>query len=250
MGGGFKDHFSGHATAYASARPDYPRELFRWLGGKAPARNRAWDCATGNGQAAVALADYFKAVIATDASARQIANAVPRDRIEYRVARAEAPGLKAGSADLVTVAQAAHWLDRERFYASARHVLRRGGLLAIWGYDLLQVDKALDAVLGSFYRDTVGAYWPPERRLVDEHYAGLKFPFDEIPPPRLAMMVRTWTLEQLLAYLRTWSAVQRYRQARGTDPVALVAPGLAEAWGGEHQREVRWPLFLRAGYTD
>ena len=249
MNEGFKDHFSGHAPAYASARPDYPRELFRWLAGKAPARKRAWDCATGNGQAAVALADYFEAVIATDASTRQIANAFPADRIEYRVARAEAPGLEADSIDLVTVAQAAHWLDRGRFYASARHVLRRGGLLAIWGYGLLRIAPALDAVLDGFYRDTVGAYWPPERRLIDERYAGLDLPFDEILPPRFAM-VRTWTLEKLLAYLRTWSAVQRYRQAQGTDPVAGVAPGLAEAWEGENQREVRWPLFLRAGYRD
>ena len=215
----------------------------------APARNRAWDCATGNGQAAAALADYFAAVIATDASARQIANAFPRDRIAYRIARAEDPGLEPGSADLVTVAQAAHWLELRRFYSAARRILRRGGFIALWGYGLLRIDPALDAVLDTFYRETVGGYWPPERRLIDDHYAGLEFPFDEVPPPRFAM-ARSWTLEQLLAYIRTWSAVQHYRQARGTDPVARIAPGLAEAWGSENQREVRWPLFLRAGYRD
>lgn len=249
MGTGFKDHFSGHASAYAAARPDYPPELFAWLAGKAPARNRAWDCATGSGQAAVELANHFAEVIATDASAEQIANAVPRPGIEYHVAPAEAPGLAARSIDLVTVAQAAHWFDRPRFYAAAREVLRDGGLVALWGYGLFEIDPGLDSLVGRFYRETVGPYWPPERRLIDERYVTLDFPFAEITPPEFAMR-RTWTRERVLAYLRTWSAVQRYRKSSGDDPVRLIEPEFTALWGDRAEREVCWPLYLRMGYRD
>ncbi len=249
MNSDFKDHFSGHATAYAAARPDYPAELFAWLAEKAPARNRAWDCATGNGQAAAALADYFEHVIATDASAEQIANAAPRARVEYRVARAESPEIEANSIDLVTVAQAAHWFDRPRFYAAAREILREDGLIALWSYGLFKLSPALDGLIEHFYSETVGPYWPPERQWIDEHYATLDFPFAEFAPPPFKMS-RHWTVEQVLAYLRTWSAVRRYREARGTDPVSAIQPVLIRLWGDAETREVRWPLYVRAGYRD
>lgn len=249
MTSGFKDHFSGHASAYAAARPDYPGELFAWLAEKAPARDRAWDCATGNGQAAASLADHFKQVIATDASVEQIANAVPRTGIEYRVARAEDPEIETNSIDLVTVGQAAHWFDRPRFYAAARNVLREGGLIALWCYGLFRLSPALDELIGHFYRQTVGSYWPPERRLVDEHYATLDFPFAELAPPEFVMS-RMWTVDQVLAYLRTWSAVQRYRKAHGVDPVSTIQSELTCLWGDIETREVRWPLYVRAGYRD
>ena len=100
----FKDHFSGHASGYARFRPRYPAQLFRHLASLAPGHRRAWDCATGNGQAAVALAMHFERVIATDASAQQIENAVAHERVEYRVAPAESSGLDARSIDAVTVA--------------------------------------------------------------------------------------------------------------------------------------------------
>ncbi len=59
----FKDHFSGHAANYAKFRPNYPRQLFEYLVSIAPGRGRAWDCATGNGQAAVGLSAFFECVI-------------------------------------------------------------------------------------------------------------------------------------------------------------------------------------------
>ena len=249
MNTGFKDHFSGHATAYAAARPGYPDDLFTWLAGKAPARVRAWDCATGNGQAASLLADHFEHVIATDASAEQIANAAPRARIEFRVAPAESPELETHSIDLVTVAQAVHWFDRPRFYGAAREALRQGGLIALWSYGLFTIFPALDELVGYFYSETIGSYWPPERRLVEERYATLEFPFAEIEPPNFVMR-HEWTAEQVLGYLRTWSAVQRYRKARGVDPVSAIQPELIRLWGGIETREVRWPLHMRVGYRD
>jgi SAM-dependent methyltransferase len=120
----FKDHFSRQAADYAKFRPSYPREIFDYVGSIAPSRQLAWDCGTGNGQAAVGLASVFARVIATDASEKQIANAQPHERVEYRVAPAENSGTKSGSVDLIMVAQALHWFDLDRFYAEARRAMK------------------------------------------------------------------------------------------------------------------------------
>src|SRR5438105_4357655 len=136
----FKDHFSNQAADYARFRPRYPREMFEYLGTISPGRKLAWDCATGNGQAAVELAEVFDRVIATDASEKQIANAQPHERVEYRVAPAEESGIESGTIDLVMIAQALHWLDLARFYAEARLVLKPGGVLAASAYNLLHIE--------------------------------------------------------------------------------------------------------------
>ena len=129
-GASFKDHFSKQAADYATFRPRYPQKLFEYLGSIAPSRRLAWDCGTGNGQAAVGLASTFHRVIATDASEKQIANAQQHERIDYRVASAEDSGIQSEMIDLIMVAQALHWFDLDRFYDEARRVLKRDGVLA------------------------------------------------------------------------------------------------------------------------
>ena len=69
------DHFSAHAQNYARFRPTYPTELFAWLASQSPGHRLAWDCGTGNGQAALGLADHFVHVHATDLSPQQLAQA-------------------------------------------------------------------------------------------------------------------------------------------------------------------------------
>lgn len=248
MSRSFPDHFSGVAGAYAEFRPRYPDALFDWLADLAPGRALAWDCATGSGQAAIALAPRFDRVVATDASAEQIAAAVPHPRVEYRVAPAEASGLLAGSADLVTVAQALHWFDRPAFYAEAGRVLSRGGALAAWSYGHPYLDDpGPDAVFQEFYSGTVGSFWPPERALVDAGYREIEFPFPEVEAPAFEMETR-WPLAGLLGYVGTWSATTRFRAARGFDPVPGLARGLAEKWGDPGEpRRIHWPLAVRAG---
>ena len=180
----FKDHFSAHASAYARYRPRYPEALFAYLASLCPAHDLAWDCATGNGQAARSLTEHFARVVATDASADQLAHAAPHEQITYHVAPAAQSPLASHSADLVTVAQALHWLDLDAFYAEVRRVLKPGGVLAVWTYGLLRINPAVDAVIQRLYTDIVGAYWPPERRHVEDGYRALAFPFDAIEPPR------------------------------------------------------------------
>ena len=243
----FKDHFSRDSRGYAEFRPTYPVELFSWLASVSPSGALAWDAGTGNGQAAVALAEHFDRVIATDPSANQLEAATPHPRVEYRVA-AELGGLDDDSADLVTVAQALHWFDRPRFWNEVRRVLRPRGVIAIWCYELQHVTTEVDAVIHRFYHETVGPYWTPDRKLVEEGYRSIDFPFDEFTPPAFSMAAE-WTLEHQAGYLGTWSAVGRYRKEKGVDPVELVLPELERVWG-DVTRRVEWPLSVRAGRTD
>ncbi len=243
----FKDHFSGHAGAYNKYRPSYPPALFRTLAALAPDTLLAWDCGTGNGQAATALAEHFECVAATDASARQIEAAVPHPKVRYSAAPAEASGLSAASVSLICVAQALHWFDFDKFYAEARRVAKPRALLAASSYELCRITPAVDEVVGRFYRDTLDGYWPPERRHVERAYRDIPFPFTQVELPAFDMRVR-WSLEHYLGYMRTWSAVQAYIRKHGKDPVAAIESPLAEAWGNE-DREIVWPLNVLAGWV-
>jgi SAM-dependent methyltransferase len=209
-----------------------------------PANDLAWDCATGNGQAAVGLAAVFDRVIATDASEEQLARAEANARVEYRVASAEQSRLDPQSVDLVTVAQALHWFDLDRFYAEVRRVLKPGGVFAAWAYKLARVEPAIDLVVNRYYSDVVGKYWPAERMLV-EKFEELPFAFQEIGVPQFEMVVE-WTVERLLGYLRTWSATQRFRAAEKRNPLEEIEGELRTAWGNEGRRVI-WPLTMRVG---
>jgi ubiquinone/menaquinone biosynthesis C-methylase UbiE len=243
---GFKDHFSKQASDYAKFRPRYPRKLFKYLGSVAPGRTLVWDCATGNGQAALELAEVFDRVIATDASEKQIANAQPDARVEYRVAPAENSGLESGTVDLIMVAQALHWFDLPRFYDEARRVLKPHGVLAASAYNLLTIAPAIDEVVNRYYFEVVGRFWPPERELV-EKFGQLPFPFPEIVAPAFEMIAQ-WNLAHLIGYLRSWSATQRFIAANDCDPLEIIAGDLGAAWGdAEQTRRVLWPLTLRVG---
>jgi SAM-dependent methyltransferase len=242
----FKDHFSKQAAGYAKFRPRYPQKLFDYLGSIAPSRQLAWDCGTGNGQAAVGLASVFDRVIATDASEKQIANAESHEIIEYRVAPAESSGMESETLDLVMVAQALHWFDLGRFYGEVRRVLKNNGVFAASAYNLLHVEPAIDEVVNRYYYDVVEAFWPAERKLV-EQFAHLPFPFPKIDPPEFEMTAQ-WDLDQLVGYLRTWSSTQRFIAARGNDPLEQIIDELNSAWGTPEQaRKVIWPLVLRIG---
>ena len=243
----FKDHFSGHAQRYAAARPTYPAAMFDWLAQQTAGTRLAWDAGCGNGQAAVALADRFDLVHATDPSANQIRSAAPHTRVRYAVEPAEQCSLAGASADLVTVAQALHWFDLARFHAEVQRVLKPGGVYAAWSYALMRITPAVDALVMDLYEPVLGPYWPPERRHVEQGYRELAFPFAPLPAPPFEMQL-AWTPGEVLAYIETWSALQHCRKATGRDPLAPLAERLLAAWDAPatQARTVRWPLSLRA----
>ncbi len=242
------DHFSAVASQYADFRPRYPVGLFAWLASLPQRHALAWDAGTGNGQAAHELPGYFERVIASDASASQIASAPPHPRIEYRVAAAESSGIASGTVDLVTVAQALHWFELEAFFAEAARVMAPDGIIAVWTYSILHCeDRDIDRVLRQFYVEEAGPWWPANRRLVETGYRTIPFPFSERAAPSFSMIAE-WNLAALLGYIGTWSAVTRLREATGSDPIEKLAAQLKPVWGNPAlPRAISWPLSMRVG---
>jgi len=243
----FEDHFSQRAETYAQYRPHYPPALFAYLAEQTPAHALAWDCATGNGQAALGLADYFDHVIATDASEEQIRRADQHDKITYRVEPAEETSLAPNSIDLVTAAVAVHWFDFDRFYREVRRVLKPGGIIALWTYHRPQINPKMDAVIARLEDDILAGFWPERIRYLQDHYQTLSFPFDEFTLPRFAIQAR-WSLDQMLGFIMSWSAVRRFEEERGFHPVKPIWEEFLAAWGQEDViQAIRWPLYLKVG---
>ena len=242
----FKDYFSVQSTHYRDFRPTYPESMFHFLAEMSPGHSLAWDCATGNGQAARSLVPFFKRIIATDASAQQIQNALPDEKIDYRVSPAEQIGIDDHSVDLITVAQAFHWFNAEKFFLETERVLKPGGVLAIWSYRLHTITPEIDRIVLKYYDEILGSYWPPERKMVDQDYAEIQFPFKSVPIPEGFSMEAQWDFSHLLGYLRTWSAAKLFVQKNQTEALGLILEELAEAWGDTNQkkRTVIWPLNL------
>jgi SAM-dependent methyltransferase len=238
----FKDLFSGHSGSYAEFRPSYPTSLFDYLASQCSRCDTAWDCATGNGQAARSLAAHFSRVIATDASEQQLSNAPSCDSVEYKVAVAEQSGLEDESVDLISVAQALHWFNIERFFAETERVLKPGGVLAVWCYDNCVMDGACDETIKDIFAE-VEPYWQPERDIVESHYAGVAFPFVALEPDEFEICMH-WTAAELLGYMRTWSASQEYMRTKGVDPTSRYVGDLIARWG-LGKRQVRWPITLK-----
>lgn len=243
----FRDHFSEQAKEYARHRPKYPAAMFAYLASLAPTRELAWDCGTGNGQAAMELVEKFQRVIATDASAAQIENAFPHERIEYRVEPSERTTIPAGTVDLVTVGTAAHWFDFDLFYAEVRRVGKANGILAVWTYHFPVIDPAIDRWLEHFYWVTLKGFWPERIHYLEEHYQSLPFPFEEIQPPAFEMEA-TWNLDNLIGFVASWSAVRKLLEAQGEAGLEVQVKELESIWGKETEaKKIRWPLHFRIG---
>lgn len=243
----FADHFSGHAAVYNDFRPTYPAMLFTYLAGNCEQTARALDVATGNGQAAASLTTHFQQVIGCDASAQQLAKAQAKDNLSYVCASAERLPFQAQSFDLICVAQAAHWFAMARFNQQVDTILKPGGYLAIWCYGLFELDKDIDQIIYDYYQHTLAAYWPAERHHVENGYAELAFPYTKHETPHFYIEV-DWDMPQLIGYLRSWSATQRYLRATRQDPLPYIASQLQQAWPEPQQtRLIRWPIHLLLG---
>jgi ubiquinone/menaquinone biosynthesis C-methylase UbiE len=239
-----KDLFSSHASQYAAFRPTYPKELYQYLFSQVKNFDSAWDVGTGNGQVARDLSKQFKQVFATDISDKQIENATQLENIFYSVA-GETTLFKDQTFDLICVAQAIHWFDREKFYAEVKRVAKQNALLAIWGYGLLNITDEIDPLIKDFYKNIVGPYWDKERRLIDEEYQTISFPFHEINTPSFSFSFQ-WGLEELHGYLTTWSAVQKFMKANSFNPTNELIEKIKPLWHSD-KMSISFPLFMRVG---
>lgn len=243
----YKDHFSRVSKAYREYRPTYPPDLFRYLSSQTLEHTRAWDVGTGSGQAAVGLAPYYDEVVASDASIEQIHQAISCKHVRYIVCPAEKSPLPEKSVDLVTVAQALHWFDMDAFYQEAKRVMKPDGIIAVWAYSLQTADEeAVDMVIKQFnellWQENC---WPKERRLIDEGYRTISFPFKKISTPEFYMK-NFWSLEELISYINTWSALERYK-AKGQTLDSFLLPALTAAWPEGKSLNFRAKLILLVG---
>jgi ubiquinone/menaquinone biosynthesis C-methylase UbiE len=242
-----KDLFSAQAKAYAAYRPTYPRELFDYILSFVDKRKTVWDCATGNGQAAVVLAEYFDKVDATDISEEQIRNAVQKENIHYQVYSAEKTPFADNSFDLITVAQAYHWLNWKAFREEATRVGKPNAVVAVWTYGLLSTDdERLNRLSNHFYRDIVGGFWDAERKYVDDAYKTVDFNFTPLPSRTFEINLQ-WTKEQFTGYLSSWSAVQHYIKQKNSSPIVVIEKEMNELWNDEDARAISFPVYLRIG---
>lgn len=243
----FNDNFSKQASIYVQFRPSYPHELFDYLQSLTPQHELAWDCGTGNGQSAIHLAEFYKKVFASDPSEAQIQNAFSHDQVVYRVEKAEEPSLASRTVDLITVAQAIHWFEIEKFYESAKRVLKKDGIIAVWAYGIPQVNKEIDKITQDFHDKTVGPFWQPQNKLIAQGYTTIPFPFREIEPPEFYIRKR-FRLDDLLGHLRSWSATQKFIDQEQIDPLDDLKQQLSAYWKDPNEiKNVSWKIAIRVG---
>jgi len=240
--------FDDGGRSYALFRPDYPPELAACLASLSARQGRALDMGCGTGQLTLQLAEHFTDVVGLDPSREQLENAPAHARVTWLCAQAEDIPLNDASADLIVAAQAAHWFDRPAFYAEARRLAAPCAVIALVSYGVLRLDNAaLNDRFARFYHDEIGPFWPPERKLVDGGYAGIEFPFKELPAPTLAIE-RDWELGEFLGYISTWSAVRRVIEAEREEILSIFTRDISELWNGnECLQHVTWPINMRIG---
>jgi ubiquinone/menaquinone biosynthesis C-methylase UbiE len=242
----FQDHFSKWAEKYSRHRPMYPAEMFAYLSSLAPERELAWDCGTGNGQAAIGLARWFNRVVATDGSQAQLRQAAQHPRISYLAEQAEKTSIDSGIVDLVTVGTAVHWFDLDSFYREVRRVSKKGAILAVWTYHLPVIESRVDRWLEDFYRVKLAQYWPHRIEYLDKKYRTLPFPFEEIEASPFSA-VAEWDVNCLIGFLSSWSASRRYVEANDEGTFEGLMRELEGIWGDTVSRTITWPLHFRIG---
>jgi hypothetical protein len=128
-----------------------------------------------------------------------------------------------------------------------RRTLHPGGVVAVWTYSLFEIAPQIDEIVRSFYSGIVGPYWPPERRLTEQRYQTIEFPFAEFDAPEF-VIEQLMTLDDVAGYIRTWSATRAYMKQHGLDPVSDLVKELTRAWRVPQQgRMARWPIAMRVG---
>ncbi|KAJ9177840.1 hypothetical protein P3X46_013007 [Hevea brasiliensis] len=252
--------YDKQAAIYADARPTFPSQWFSMLAALTPHHSLAWDAGTGNGQAAISVAEHYDQVIATDISEEQLKHGINHPRVRYlhtpsSMSDDELVSLIGGenSVDLVTVSVAVHWFDLERFYSQVKRLLRKpGGVIAVWTYNIIQVNSEFDPLMWGFYEKTL-AFQKPNVKYAFDCYRTLPFPFESVGvgcegQPETLEMTKEMSFQGLLGLMRSWSAVNTAKE-QGMDLLCEnVTREFEKAWGGrELVRTVIFKTYMLAG---
>lgn len=240
------DQFSEQAELYQKFRPTYPTSLYRFIYTQCAGFDVAWDCGTGNGQVAIELSERFSRVYATDISENQLRQAIQRPNVVYSNQQAEKTKFSDESFDLICVAQAMHWFNFEAFNKEVHRLLKKGGVIAVWGYSLVRINEEIDRIVDEFYWNQIHGYWSKERKYVEEGYTTIPFSYPMVDVDQDFSIELEWRLDHFIGYLRSWSAVRNYIRENGEDPVLSIEKSLENSWG-DGERTVRFPVFLKLG---
>ncbi len=241
-----KKRFSNQADLYAKYRPTYPEEVYQYIFKHLNNQRAAWDCATGSGQVARYLSDYFDQVWANDISEEQLRFAPQKNNITYLNTPAEKSGLPNNTFDLITIAQAIHWLDFEGFYDEVRRTARENALLAVIGYGMIRISNELNPIIDDLYEHAFGQYFSKNRTYLDQRYQTIPFPFEEIKTPDFSRTYK-WTIDQLEGYFNSWSAVQKIKTEQGYNPTDKTIRAIKSEVPETEKLSVSFPIFTRLG---
>ena len=246
----FHDLFSGHAKLYSEVRPGYPTEIYDFIAANVNHTEIAWDCGSGNGQAATKLAEIFSQVFATDSSAKQIEHAILHNNVSYSVQPSENTNFPDSIFDCVTVAQAIHWYDLKKFYNELHRTLKPGGLLCVWGYTWFNISDDIDDIVEKTLISSLKEYWAPQTKLLQDGYKDLILPYEQITVPSFKIVVH-WDLTQIISYLHSWSPMKSYGEKHGDKGMDLLFEGMIEAWGPKiKKRKISMPIYMKASRRD
>lgn len=241
-----KDHFSTSPEQYAKYRPSYPQSIFDFIYPLLSEKSVAWDCGTGNGQIAQELSKDFDLVEATDISEQQLKHAFAAENIRYTAQPAEKTNFADNTFDLITVAQAVHWFDVDKFNEEVKRVGKPNSIIALIGYELIHINSEIDQIIRHFYSHIIGEYWYPERKHIQNRYQQIPFPYRELEAPEINN-IKLWKFEHLIGYLNTWSAVKHFITKNNYNPIDNIYDDLQEAWGSVEVRRVIFPIIFRVG---
>ena len=265
---------AAHASIYRQYRPAYPQKVLeiitnyvkKWSGGY----DVAVDVACGSGQSTFYLQNTFRRCIGVDISKAQVKEASQAcqekglPNIEFVQGSAADIPMEASSVDVVTIAQAWHWVDPESFYAECKRILKPGGCLAVYGYGNGQIinNTECNVLLKDFYTKTLKGYWNDRRRHIDNEFKEVVLPFSNTERHYTSMLHIT-SLDWFIGYVSTWSGYCKYCEENpGNKELQVMEEKMRQVLVKEKQSEdvstsnedgldlsvqVRFPVFVLLG---
>lgn len=238
-----KPVYSTSPALYRDCRPSYGSEIYSHISSLLKDNQKAWDCACGSGQATIEVAKFVDYVIGTDPDPSQLEKGAIAGNVDYLRASETVETFGEESIDLVTVATGIHWINRPKFYKEVERVLKKGGVLATWGYTGVDLNSEIDAVIKGIVKTHLMPYYPKEILIAFNGYQDIELPMNKIQSPNFDV-VHNWDFEKLMNYIQSFTAMQRYLKTHGKSAVSLFRDELLEAWGGDKTsiKNLTWEL--------